>query len=146
MNALAIQTAMFTALQSPMDGLLADLVTPSGQVLQQPAIYDHVPHLVDSDENFPYVVVGDDTSVDFDTDDSQGTEATITLHVWSRFRGRSETKTIQKAIYGALHKQSIAIGDLHTVDVYWEYAETILDQDGITRHGVMRFRVTVEED
>lgn len=145
MNAADIQTALFQALQSPLDGVLADLRAPSGSTLSQPAIYDHVPQTVDSDSDYPYVVIGDDTSIPFDTDTSQGTEATVTVHVWSRKRGRQEAKEIQRSIYDALHKQRIAIGDLHTVDVMWEYAETILDEDGITRHGVMRFRLTVEE-
>lgn len=145
MNAGAIQGAIYQALQSPLDPLLARAYTSGGALTDQPAIYDHVPQAVDSNSDYPYVVIGDDTSVPFDTDTSQGSEATVTLHVWSRFRGRSETKEIQRAIYDALHRQPIAVADRHTVDVFYEYAETTLDPDGITRHGVIRFRATVEE-
>lgn len=145
MNAADIQTAIFGALASPLDSLLARAYTPTGQLTTDPAIYDHVPSAVDQNDAYPYVVVGDDTSIPFDTDTSQGSEATVTLHVWSRYRGRYEAKQIQRAIYDALHRSRLNVAELHTVEVFYDYAETILDPDGITRHGVIRFRFIVEE-
>jgi hypothetical protein len=106
------------------------------------AVYDHVPQ----DAAFPYVVIGDSTEAQWDTDDSTGTEATVTIHVWSRFRGRSETKLIQDAIYQSLHRYDLPIDGVHTVTVEWEYAESFLDPDGLTRHGVQRFRIISENE
>ena len=143
---LALQAAIFQALQSPLNSVLARLVGPDGTVYQQPAIYDHVPDLVQADDHYPYVVVGDDTGSPFDTDDTDGQESTITIHVWSRSLGRAETKKVQRAIYKALHKQLIPVADQDTVDCIWEYAETILEADGVTRHGVQRFRITTQEE
>jgi len=39
-------------------------------------VYDDVPQ----GASFPYVVIGDDTSIPWDTDDSVGSESTLTIH------------------------------------------------------------------
>jgi len=146
-NPAALQIAIFNRLESwqPLDDLLASRVTPDGVEIDAPAIYDHVPQNVDEKAKFPFVVIGDDTAVDFDTDDSVGSEATITIHAWSRQRGRLEAKNIQREIYNALNRHELDVDGRHTVDCIYEYAESILEQDGITRHGVIRFRITTEE-
>ena len=46
--------------------------------------------------HIPYVVIGDDTSAQWDTDDTVGSENTLTLHVWSRYYGRAEVKDIMQ--------------------------------------------------
>ena len=104
-------------------------------------VYDHVPQ----DTKYPYVVVGDDTSVPWDTDDSTGTEATVTIHAWSQYRGRAEVKALLEQIYGALHRQDIAIEDVHVIESVAEFQQTIVESDGLTRHGIIRFRVTVDD-
>lgn len=106
----------------------------------RPAIYDHVPQ----DAAFPYVVVGDTTALEWDTDTSTGHEHTVTLHAWSEYRGRKEVKQIQGELYNALHRHDLSITGEHTVTCEHEYAESLLDPDGITRHGVARFRVLTE--
>jgi hypothetical protein len=103
-------------------------------------VYDHVPQ----DTAFPYIVVGDDTSIPFDTDDSIGSETTCTIHVWSQYRGRKQVKDIMGAVYAALHRASFAITDGALIECASEFAESFLDPDGLTRHGVIRFRLIVE--
>jgi hypothetical protein len=51
-------------------------------------VYDDVPYLPEGmpRQNFPYVVIGDDTTTAWDTDDTLGKEITITVHIWSRVR------------------------------------------------------------
>lgn len=105
-------------------------------------VYDHVPQ----DAAFPYIVIGDSTAIQWDTDDSLGTESTITIHVWSRFRGREEVKEIQGQIYDALHRHELDIDGCHTVTCEWEHADSFVDPDGITRHGVSRFRILAERE
>jgi hypothetical protein len=103
--------------------------------------YDHVPQGVD----FPYVVVGDDTSTPWDTDTSIGSETTCTIHVWSRYRGRKECKEIMRTLYEALHRADFPIIGGALIECQAEFQESFLDPDGLTRHGVMRFRLTVDE-
>lgn len=103
-------------------------------------VYDHVPE----DAAFPYVVIGEDTHVPFDTDDSLGAESTVTIHVWSRYRGKKEAKEIQGIIYDALTRQELTIDGYDLITIEFEYSDVLLDPDGITRHGVQRFRFLTE--
>ncbi len=120
-----IQKAVFTVLTSALN-------VP---------VFDNVPQ----DTKYPYVVVGDDTSVPWDTDDSTGTEATVTIHAWSQYRGRAEVKALLAQIYDALHRQDIAIEDVHVIESIAEFQQTVVESDGLTRHGIIRFRITVDD-
>ena len=103
-------------------------------------VYDHVP----SDAAFPYVVIGEDTHIPFDTDDSLGAESTVTIHVWSRYRGKKEAKELQASIYSALTRAELSIDSYDLITIEFEYSDVLLDPDGITRHGVSRFRFLTE--
>ena len=141
-----IQKAIYDKLIA--DSALNTMLAKNVENPSLPAIYDNVPQAVDSgsDSVFPYITIGDDTMVDWDTDTSQGKEATLTLHVWSRYRGRKQTKEIQGAIYDALHLSNLIISGYHSVLMLSEYSETLLDPDGLTRHGVQRFRLILEKE
>lgn len=141
-----IQVAIYGALinDSNLAGLLADNV----EIPYTPAIYDHVPQPLDGSNNidFPYITIGDDTNLAWDTDTEFGLESTITIHSWSRHRGRLQVKQIQDAVYESLHDKDLVVNDSHTVLCLYEFSESFLDSDGLTRHGVQRFRVIVEDE
>nr|WP_297388262.1 DUF3168 domain-containing protein [uncultured Roseateles sp.] len=126
MNA-ALQTAVFTRLAA---------------ALAPVAVYDHVPQAVDpgSDVPFPYVTIGEDEPREWDTDTEDGFEATFTVHVWSRQLGRLQVKQLQDEIYDALHRYNLPVTGYETVLLSFESATTLQDPDGITQHGVSRFR------
>jgi hypothetical protein len=107
------------------------------------SVLDRIPHADDriNTINPPYIVIGDDTFVQWDTDGEIGFEATITIHVWSVFNGREECKRIQKEIYNLLHNTTLEIEDYKNIGVTFEYADTTLDSDGLHTHGVQRFRL-----
>jgi hypothetical protein len=106
-----------------------------------PAVYDDVPVNAPA----PYVVVGEDTHIPFDTDDSLGAESTLTIHVWSRYRGKKEAKDIQALVYAALTRQSLPVEGHDLITIEFEYSEVLLDPDGLTRHGVQRLRSLCEQ-
>jgi hypothetical protein len=138
MNAeLELQKAIYDVLSN--DYALGQLVT---------GVYDSVPQAADagSDLPFPFVTIGDDTAIDWDTDTSVGKEATLTIHSWSRYRGRSEVKQIQGAIYEALHLSNLSVVGYTTVLCLSEFSESLVDPDGLTRHGVQRFRVILDKE
>jgi hypothetical protein len=132
----AIQVAIYQTLSS--DSTLMASVT---------GVYDTAPQALDAGaaDNFPYVTIGEDTHIEWDTDTELGADVTVTIHVWSRDRGRKETKTIQGLIYGLLHRASLSISGYNLVGVDWLQSDSFLDTDGLTRHGVQTFRITVEE-
>lgn len=125
MSAAAIQKALYNALNGAIS---AD-------------VYDHVTQ----DAAFPYAVIGEDVVSPWDTDTSTGYDAVVTIHVWSRYRGKKEAKDLQKKIYDLLHRQQITIAGLHLVELVLERAEVVQDPDGLTYHGVQDFRLIADE-
>lgn len=130
MRAWDLQVAIFAQLQASAS-LLA-LVS---------AVYDHTP------ENavFPYVVIGDGVASKDDADDTVGASHLVDVHTWSRYRGKKETRLIQQEIHEALHRSTLTVANAVFVDCTCELEETFLDDDGLTRHGVQRFRVLLDE-
>ena len=112
-----------------------------------PDIYDHVPQQGDSgsDVPFPYIVVGEDIHVPFDTDDSVGSEATITIHSWSRLKGRAQVKALQASIRAALQRVELDVEGFALVTIEFDSSESFVDFDGISRHGISRFRVLLDQ-
>ena len=112
-------------------------------------IYDDPPNQPDGmPENlFPYVTIGHDTITPFDTDGSIGASATITLHVWSRKNGKKQAKQILGELYSALNRQAVSLSaaGYHFVDSLFEFSEVLEEVDGKTRHGIIRFRITMEK-
>ena len=127
-----LQQAVYTALTG------AGLVDVKGNAV---TVYDLVPEGV----AFPYVAIGEDTAIDWSAKGMRGEESTLTVHVWSRYRGRKETKLIMAAIKDALHEQELSVSGENLILLRWEYAETFLDDDGLTMHGVCRVRALTHE-
>lgn len=111
-------------------------------------VYDDVPYLPEGmpRQNFPYVVIGDDSLAPWDTDDTLGKEVTLVLHVWSRTAGFKETKAIMGEIYDILNRSSLSKAGYNVVDCLCEFSEALRDPDGETRHGVMRFKLTIQKE
>lgn len=108
-------------------------------------IYDDVPESDSGDSvQFPYVTIGESTHNEFDTDNTTGDDTTTTVHVWSRQRGKKETKEIQGAVYDALHRQSPTYPGFIIFGIDWQTSLTLIDADGKTRHGVQTFRLILE--
>lgn len=116
--------------------------SPSG-----PAVYDHVPQAAESEDGakFPYIVIGDDTAVNADTDDINGQETTITLHVWDRRRGKDRTKQVLGVVYDLLQNASLEVSGTHAVFCFWEFSESIPEPDVLVQHAVTRFRILTME-
>ena len=110
-------------------------------------IYDHVPQPDDpgGGAEFPYISIGDNTFNQWDTDTEIGAEVTVTIHTWSRYKGRKEVSEIHDAIYSALHRRDeVNITGFRLIGCDFEHAEIFVDADGETRHGVQRYRMIVD--
>lgn len=143
----AIQVAIFGVLRAdvPLGNLLAASVI-DGDTANK-AVYDAPPQVSapESSTPFPYVVVGDDTAVPWDTDSNSGQETTITIHSFSRYVGKKEIKQIQDAIYNALQDKALTVTGHTAVLCYFDGSESFDEPDGVTRHGVSRFRIITEK-
>lgn len=126
----AVQTVIFSALNT--DAPLNLVVT---------GVYDSVPQ----QEQFPYVTIGEDVIVEWDTVSNVGASASITIHTWSRARGRAEVKEIQGIIYEALHRKEFSIAGFDVVATDFISSQSFMDADGLTRHGVSTFRILIDK-
>jgi hypothetical protein len=141
---LNLQAAIYTALRG--DATLTSLLAPASGSPSASSIFDHVPQSSTGESlvPFPYVVIGDTTEAEFDTDDQTGRESTITLHAWSRYLGMGQVKNVMDQIKVVLHNKPLSVSGENVIYCYWEFAEVFRDPDGITRHGVTRFRIVTQ--
>jgi hypothetical protein len=110
-------------------------------------IYDFVPQSVAA----PYVVIGDDTAIDFDTKTDKGVECTLTIHAWDYAKnGRKSVKDILSSVYTALHNQenSVTLTQYNLLMLRVEFQESF--QENINNsdrfyHGVIRLRAILME-
>jgi uncharacterized protein DUF3168 len=127
----ALQKAIFEKLSSDPATLAA---------LGGPRIYDDAPARAE----FPFVTFGQSTERDWSTGTEIGFEHLVTLHVWSRGRGRKEAQAVIAAARDALHDQQLTLTGHRLVNLRHEYSEARRDNDGETFHGIARFRAVTE--
>ena len=93
--------------------------------------------------SYPYVALGEETAIDYSTKDLDGGEFTINIHVWSQYKGSKQTKEIMDRIHDLLHDSSLSVSGFNLANLRFEFSDILRDPDGITRHGVMRFRAII---
>ena len=123
-----LQQTVFNALDQ--SSTLQNLVTD---------VYDFVPEST----AFPYVKIGEQTMVDNGTKDKKGSDFTIEVHTFSRYRGSVEIKNIMSVVYDILHESSLSVSGASLVNMRFEFSDIIKENDGLTTHGLQRFRVFV---
>lgn len=111
-------------------------------------VYDQPPQSEDGALNapFPYVTIDDYKPNNNDTDTELAFDGQLQINVWSRHFGNKEASDIQKEIYDLLHRTQPAVVGYGVVDIQQQFAEVLKDPDGITRHGIQRFRVMIQLD
>lgn len=110
-------------------------------------VYDDVPQVNDAGDpvNFPYVVVGDDSLINWDTDTELGCEIEITIHTWSRYDGKKQLKLLQGYVYDALHRADFTISGYHVTLCVFTDSDSFVDADGKSRHGIQKFNLLIEK-
>ena len=93
--------------------------------------------------SYPFVSLGEETAVDYSTKDLDGGEFTVNIHVWSQYKGSKQTKEIMDRIHDLLHDSSLSVSGFNLANLRFEFSDILRDPDGITRHGVMRFRAII---
>ena len=90
--------------------------------------------------SYPFIALGEETAIDYSTKNLVGAETTINIHIWSQYKGSKETKNIMDKIHDLLHDVSLSVSGVNLINLRFEFSDIMRDPDGITRHGVMRFR------
>ena len=94
---------------------------------------------------FPYITIGRTSVYDWSTGDDSGSEHLVTLHVWSRARGKAEAHAIIEAAEQALRDFSPDLEGHRLVGLFREFAEVYFDVEMELQHGLLRYRALVEE-
>jgi hypothetical protein len=122
---LAIQSALYTT-----------LATDSTLLTLGSGVYDALP----ADMPFPYVVIGQDTETPWNGLTKIGRAITVTIHIFSRQNGMKEAKQIADRIITLIERQTLTANGITTVSSVLDLSQFFMDPDGLTRHGVVRFR------
>lgn len=126
-----LQQAVYSALSG--NAALAAL-------LGGPRIYDDVPHTA----AYPFVTMGQTSSSDFGTATEDGEEHILTLHVWSAAGGRSEAQLLMGAVRDVLHNAPLTLSGHTLVNLRQQFADIRREADGITIHGLARYRAVTQ--
>jgi len=113
-----------------------DLVALLGGV----RIYDDAPQAV----SFPFITIGQSVVRDWSTGTEDGSEHSLTLHVWSRTGSKKQMLQIVEAIRAVLHDKPLALEDHFLINLRHEFSEARLEHEGDTYHGVVRYRAVTE--
>lgn len=128
----ALQQAIYTRLSGD-----ATLTSTLGA-----QVYDHVPE----GAAFPYVTIGEVTEGPNDTMGKTGRDITITLHHWSQAKGMKQVHQLHNRVDELLDRWAPTVAGWETVEMLLEFYDTLRDPDGVTRHGVSRYRVYVHQE
>lgn len=93
----------------------------------------------------PYVDIGEETATDYGAVSIDAQEHTQTVHVWTEQplnggSARLQCLQIVAAVRAALHEQVLSLSSGTLCNLRCEYRETLRDPDGVSWHGVLRFR------
>ena len=111
-------------------------------------VYDTLPQTTAT----PYVVIGDDTGVNWDTKTDNGWNYTTTIHVFTEdIPGKKAVKTLLGHVYDALHSQeaNIILVGFNLVACSYDFETSYLEPgaEGASDkywHGVIRFRFLID--
>ncbi len=103
-------------------------------------IHDHAPAHV----AFPTITFGNATLADWSTATEQGSEQIVTLHVWSKGKGKKQVLDIMEAVRGLIDDAALSLAGHHLVSIRLQMAEARFDDDLAVHHGLMRFRALTE--
>ena len=92
---------------------------------------------------YPFITLGEETTFDYSTKTATGGETTINIHIWSQYKGSKQTKEIMDKVHDLLHDSNLSVTGFNLINLRFEYSDIMRDPDGITRHGVMRFRAII---
>ena len=130
LHSFPLQEALYSRLNG--DSTLGGLIT---------GVYDAVP----DDTALPIVVIGPASTSDDGSKTLDARDYIFNVDVWSDYRGMKETKNISQRVYTLLHKHDLSVSGANLIDLRCEFSSEVLENDGVTRHGVMRFRAFITD-
>lgn len=128
----ALQKALFTT--------LSQSASVKSQLGDPARLYDEVPR----NALMPYLTFTEDRQSDWNTQTEPGSEHLITLHVWSRAKGRKDVKLCADAVIESLRDATPALSGHSLVNLTFRGADFLRQSDGQTYLARLRFRAITE--
>ena len=94
---------------------------------------------------FPKIWLEDGGADDWSNKDDNGLEAFVNLHVGSQKEGTKEIRGLMDKCHSALHNVDLVLANGQSVLCQFVRHDVVIDSDGVTRHGIMRFKLLVSE-
>jgi len=135
-----VQTAIAVIAALKADATLTALLTTYAA---SPAVFTHVPQDL---ESYPYVVLFDSGMTSENNDAYLGFEGVFNLHSWTDQRDMAVIGNIQKAIYDVLNHAELTMTGYEVPDIQQEFSTILRDPDGITLHGVQRYKILIKSN
>jgi hypothetical protein len=132
-GAFDVQKAVYDRLAAA-SGLTALLAAGDG------SIFDHVPR----GSAFPYVAIGEMRLQPLDTQGGDGSDIDLSIHSFARGTGHREVRALMSAIHAALHDAAFPVANRTLVLCRLIAAESAMEGDGETYHGLQRFQIITE--
>ncbi|MGB3455816.1 MAG: DUF3168 domain-containing protein [Litorimonas sp.] len=133
MSALNLADAALS-LRADLHAALSDSVAVQSALGDPVRAWDDPPPGPD----YPYLSYGDMRSTDTSADGAPQSTHQITLHVWSRYAGRSEALGLVRLVSDTL--EAALPGRLLSL-----YVDAVRAPDGLTFHGLLRLSITRTE-
>lgn len=110
-------------------------------------VFDSVPDR----QAFPFVTIGEAEFAPFDSHTQDGFEGTFLVHTWTRnssagARGRAEAHAIMSDVYRILHNVDLTVSGYRVIVLRFDFSNVVVDPDGLTYHGVTRFKFMMGEN
>lgn len=126
----------------------AALAADAGLTALVTGVFDSVPE----GQPFPYLVIGEDRVRARSSKSFEGAEHELAFHAWSRLDdagagglGRRQVKEILAALWSALQGPWPAPEGHALVNLSFLSSETRREPDGLTWHGIARYRAVTEK-
>lgn len=130
-NLYGLQTAVHMALTA--DATLMGMVE---------GVFDHVPEKTD----YPYVTIGNMRVSDMSAQGVTLLRVELVLSVYSRARGRKEASDIMGELHRLLQDMTAPVEGYVLLSLRHAASEIMLERDGLTYQGRMRFEAVLQEE
>lgn len=104
-------------------------------------VFDHVPQ----DTEYPYVTIGEMRASDYSTKTTAGVQIDFSVNVYSRGKGSKSCLDIITRVNDLLHDVDLTLATCEHINTRFVSSDIIRRPDGLTYHGVINFRVVVQE-
>jgi hypothetical protein len=95
---------------------------------------------------YPYVIIGLESARDVGTKTKDGKVYNVDIEVWSQYRGQKQIKEVMERVYNLFNNATISVSGASSVMSFVIATTTLVEADGITRHGIVNIDFTVYDN